>query len=207
LLTLALVVISALLLIWSFLRRPADSDFLHGVSGEIGQALLVGAVLACGFALIGQQIEDESAARALQDDRRANEQLARTGTGTVFDGVDLEGAVLAGLDLAGTSFRFANLSDADVSGAELTDADLSSANLRGADLTGANLTLAELSEADLTNANLTDADLNSADLTRANLNAADLTGANLTGARLEQIACDDATVFPVEVEPPPQCSS
>lgn len=131
--------------------------------------------------------------------------LPSTIAGTVFDGIDLSGALWAvarRTSLANTSWvgtgallgagSEADLRDADFSGAGLRALDLAGADLSGADLAGADLTHADLTSATLQGVTATYATFADATLTdtvfdggaATSLYGADLRGAQLDGAHL-----------------------
>jgi uncharacterized protein YjbI with pentapeptide repeats len=110
--------------------------------------------------------------------------------GSIFFGMDLQGAQLQGADLSGCDFRGSDLKDADLRGAKLTGAQLTRADLRGAQLGPLMIAEGRFVRTDFTRATLRSADLRGAHATRARFLEADMTGAHLegcdlTGAELE----------------------
>jgi hypothetical protein len=203
-----LVGAGALLLTWSFVRRPAPGepdDFLDKLLAGTGEALLLGAVLSFGFGIVGQQLSDERTARDLNRDLAS--QVRSASDPTMFAGVDLSRANLRGLDLSGYTFRAADLSNANLLDTSLRDANLIMANLHGANLGSSDLTGALLNSADLSGAVL-----NRVDFARSSLEGADLSGASLPGAqladtdlsrvRIANIYCDDTTTWPPDFDVP-----
>jgi len=104
--------------------------------------------------------------------------------GSIFFGMDLEGAQLQGADLSGCDFRGAILREADLRGAKFTDAQLTRADLRGAKMGPLMIAEGRFVRTDFTRAGLRSADLRGAYATRARFIEADMGGAKIAGCDL-----------------------
>ena len=104
--------------------------------------------------------------------------------GSIFFGLDLQGAHLQGADLSGSDFRGCDLKEADLRGAKLAGSQFTRADLRGAKLGPLTIGEGRFVRTDFTRATLRNADLRGAHAVRCRFLEADMTGAHLAGADL-----------------------
>jgi uncharacterized protein YjbI with pentapeptide repeats len=206
--------VAATLLLGCFLWWTS-ADRAH-TKGEVGRALLTGAILALAVGWVQLEVDNrlrDSERERQASDERQNLQLAldlrdRHGELTL-EGRDLTGLSLAGKTLEGANLSETQLAEAVLDGARLDNAELEAADLRGASLLGVDMDLAFVTHADLRGATLTEAHLRGSQLLRvraedaifrnalltdAELYEAALTGADLRGANLRRAGLERAVL-------------
>jgi uncharacterized protein YjbI with pentapeptide repeats len=108
------------------------------------------------------------------------------GSGSVWEGADLTGAVFDGSALREASFTRATLEGASLNGADLVDGRFRKARLRGARMQSANLMRAAFDGADLTGADFRGANLYQAETWKARTATTELAGAIVAGTKLSK---------------------
>lgn len=144
-----------------------------------------GPLQARGKDLSGQTLANRNLRRA--DLSRANLK------GTVFNEVDLAGALLLAADLRAGGGRGVELYRARLNGSDLSDAYFAQSNFEGAQMVKTRLQNSELQDVSLRGADLTNANLGGAHLYCVDLRGANLSETVVDGTEVRGLRCDADT--------------